>query len=74
MGNLIMDIKKSTSKLWVNKKYGKQQYLGTYVYGKVDSDKIERIFVLQGRNKAGKKHNVAFESHEAAKKLGWTKI
>lgn len=58
-------MKKKT--LWTHKKFKKREYEGTYRYV---AD--EREFVLKSVTK-GQKHNVTFESHEAASKLGWVK-
>lgn len=49
--------------MWSHKKYGKN-FKSSYERDK----KGERIFVLTKDKK-----RVTFESHEAAKKLGWTK-
>jgi hypothetical protein len=62
---------------WKHKKYGKREYRGMYV-----TQLGERTFYLIGlytknimkRAIVKKVHKVAFESHEAAKKLGWKKV
>lgn len=54
---------------WKNKKYS-GVFLGTYVAGAYG----ERNFVLKrARSKNQKPLHIAFESHEAAKALGWRK-
>lgn len=53
---------------WKHKKYPKKIYQGNYG---IDSKK-ERVFIL-ARIK-DRPHNVTFESHEAAKTLGWKKV
>lgn len=52
--------------IWKHKKYKARDYRGTY---RRNSDG-EREFVLRCEKPA---HNVSFESHEAAKALGWAK-
>lgn len=55
--------------MWKHKKYPSRVYKGTYRFVKG-----ERDFVLFGTiPKSGKTHNISFESHEAAKKLGWVR-
>lgn len=54
--------------VWLHKKYGKRQYSGSY-----HIDDGDREFILVAIKRDGKKHRVTFESHEAAKKLGWFK-
>lgn len=52
---------------WKSKKRPTRSYVGKYKqYGK------QRAFVLY--NVANKKDRVTFESHEAAKELGWKKV
>lgn len=48
---------------WTHKKYGKRKYYGYYRY--VDN---EREFLLVHGDT---QHIITFESHEAAKALGW---
>ncbi len=57
--------KKST---WMSPKHKTRVYVGTYRYAYG-----EREFVLKSIIK-GQQHNVTFESHEAAVKLGWKKV
>lgn len=51
---------------WTHKKYRSRKYVGHY---RIVSG--EREFVLTALKRDGKLHNVTFESHEAAKELGW---
>lgn len=51
--------------MWKNKKYGKKLFKGKYVEDKF----YERTFVLTHENR-----NITFESHQAAKALGWQKV
>jgi hypothetical protein len=51
--------------LWKNKKFGKKTFIGCYVADR----RSERNFVLIN----GDRH-ITFESFQAAKALGWTKI
>lgn len=50
---------------WTHKKTGKTTFKGTYQFHRGD-----RSFVLVS-DKTGRE--ISFESHEAAKKLGWVK-
>ena len=54
--------------VWKHKKYRGRIYFGRYRY-----DRKERVFVLTAVLRTGKKHNITFESHEAAKDSGWRK-
>ena len=45
-------------------------YVGKYSRSLGD----ERIFELSSALKNGKIHTISFESHEAAKRVGWKKI
>lgn len=53
--------------MWMNKKYGKKQFKGSYV-----KLKGERVFELTFANKEVK--TITFESWQMAKKLGWVKV
>lgn len=52
---------------WTHKKYPKRKYEASYGY----SFNTGRTFLLRGLMKNGQVHGLAFESHEAAKALGW---
>lgn len=55
--------------MWKHKKYPSRSYKGAYRIVKG-----ERELVLSGViPKTGKIHRVVFESHEAAKGLGWVR-
>lgn len=60
---------------WIHKKYGKNEFAGSYARGLEGFAKKERAFVLSGVRASKPSHGIiiVFESHEAAKKLGWTK-
>lgn len=58
---------------WFNKKYGKRKYVGSYAWGFISNPHTERVFVLKGDRKNKSQHVCVFESHEAAKRLGWVK-
>lgn len=49
--------------MWSHKKYPKRSYIGMYLYLKG-----ERVFELSCIER---KHRITFESHQAAKSLGW---
>lgn len=53
---------------WKHKKYKSRTYFGRYAqaFG-------ERVFILTCFLRNGQFHNITFESHEAAKSLGWKK-
>ena len=57
--------------MWVKKgkRKDRTKYIGHYL-----RQGGERIFQLSALRKNGKVHNVVFESAQAAKKAGWTKI
>lgn len=52
--------------LWYHKKY-KRSFIGKY---ELDS-RGQRIFTLEGYEARLKYNHIVFESHQAAKKLGW---
>lgn len=56
--------------IWKHKKYKAREYKGTYGYDM----KTGRVFILMGKDSKGKEHGVVFESHEAAKYAGWSKV
>lgn len=60
------------NRLWKHSKY-KTLYTGHYIYVKKGA-LVERVFMLRGVKGNGHQHNISFESHEAAKKIGWTSI
>lgn len=57
--------------IWRHKKYGKRNYESQYA---IEQNTGERCFILRGKMKNGKTHNLAFESHQAAKELGWKSL
>lgn len=65
-----LKMKKVTSRhaVWSNKKFKTREYRGHYEYRNG-----ERAFALCAVLKNGKKVSEKFESHEAAKKLGWSR-
>lgn len=54
--------------IWKHKKYRAREYNGHY-----RRSWKEREFILTGLTADGKKHTISFESHEAAKSLGWVR-
>lgn len=50
--------------IWINKKFGITEFVGSY---ERDKDN-ERVFVLKS-----KKRKITFESYQHAKKTGWEK-
>lgn len=54
---------------WVHCKYKARKYMGRYRYAHG-----EREFILTALLRNGKTHTISFESHNAAKGLGWRKI
>lgn len=56
--------------IWTHSKYPARKYSASYG---TESRSGERAFILTAVLKSGKKHNLAFESHEAAKQAGWSR-
>lgn len=58
-------------KLWINPKFKSREYVGRY-----ERKRGERqLRLIENHKRKGKKrHSVVFESHEAAKALGWSAI
>lgn len=54
---------------WKLKKFKSRRYIGRYIYDRNN----ERTFVLECLLRSGRKHRISFESHEAAKMVGWKK-
>lgn len=54
---------------WTHAKYPSRKYTGSYRIVKGEREMVLSTIV----NRTKKPHNVVFESHEAAKKLGWAK-
>lgn len=70
-------VKKVTNRhlKWVNPKYKTRVYSGSYEVTTMKKTKEkERTFVLATTLKNKKVHAVSFDSHEAAKKAGWSRL
>lgn len=60
---------------WENPKYKARVYSGSYETLVMKKGAVkERSFVLSTVLKNKKTHAVSFDSHEAAKKAGWSKV